>query len=114
MRELVGDFHASRYASCLAHLGKLLPDLLIDLHLRPHVAQLYADIRSKALVQYFSPFVSVDMRRMALAFNVEVVELEKELAALIMSGAIPVRNCSSLDSLFFCVALVFLHLSNFT
>jgi len=24
------------------------PDLLLDLHLRPHVDQLYADIRSKA------------------------------------------------------------------
>jgi COP9 signalosome complex subunit 1 len=31
------------------------------------------------------------MRRMATVFNVEVGELEKELAALIMAGAIPAR-----------------------
>jgi len=91
VRDLVNDFFSSRYASCLSHLDKLKPDLLIDIHLRPHVAQLYADIRSKAMIQYFLPFVSVDMQRMAAAFNVDVVELEKELAALIMAGAIPAR-----------------------
>jgi len=91
VRELVNDFYSSRYASCLDYLGKLKPHLLVDIHLWPHVSQLYANIRSKALVQYFSPYVSVDMRRMATAFNVEVVELEKELAALIMAGAIPAR-----------------------
>jgi len=90
-REIVHDFHSSRYASCLAALETLRPDLLLDLHLRPHVDQLYADIRSKALVQYFSPFVAVDLCRMASAFNVEVDSLEKEIAALIMSGCIPAR-----------------------
>jgi COP9 signalosome complex subunit 1 len=91
VRELVNDFHSTRYASCLGYLAKLKPLLLVDVYLRPHVSQLYANIRSKALVQYFSPYVSVDMRRMATAFNVAVVELEKELAALIMAGAIPAR-----------------------
>jgi hypothetical protein len=54
-------------------------------------AQLYEDVRSKALVQYFSPFVSIDMNLMATAFNVSVQALEKELAALIMAGQIPAR-----------------------
>lgn len=53
--------------------------------------QLYVDVRSKALVQYFSPFVTVDMRLMATAFNVEIEALEKELAQLIMNGQIPAR-----------------------
>ena len=74
-REIVHDFHSSRYASCLAALETVRrdaspatcrpprprhvrdtstprprrQDLLLDLHLRPHVEQLYADIRSKAL-----------------------------------------------------------------
>ena len=46
-------------------VGHLSQDLLLDIHLREHVSTLYEDIRSKALIQYFSPFVSVDMRRMA-------------------------------------------------
>ena len=72
-------------------LEKLKPDLLLDLHLHDHVAQLYADVRSRALVQYFSPFVTVDMRLMAEAFSVDVDVLEKELAKLIMSQQIAAR-----------------------
>jgi len=91
VREAVHDFFHSRYASCLDYLDKLKPDLLLDLHLHDHVKQLYDDVRSKALVQYFSPFVSVDMKLMATAFNVSVEALEKELAALIMAQQIPAR-----------------------
>ena len=91
VREAAHDFFQSRYASCLAHLEKLRPDLLLDLHLHDHVKQLYDDVRSKALVQYFSPFVTVDMRLMATAFNVGVDGLEKELAKLIMDKQIAAR-----------------------
>merc|ERR1712137_1438581 len=77
VRELVHDFYASRYASCLAYLEKLKPDLMLDIHLHAHVGTLYEDIRSKALIQYFSPFVTVDMSRMAAAFNTEVKDLEQ-------------------------------------
>lgn len=65
VREAATDFFHSRYGSCLSQLEKLKPDLMLDLHLHDHVATLYADIRSKALVQYFSAFVTVDMARMA-------------------------------------------------
>jgi len=91
VREAVHDFFHSKYASCLALLEKLKPDLLMDIHLHDHVAQLYTDVRSKALVQYFSPFVTVDMKLMANAFNVDVDALEKELAKLIMAGDIAAR-----------------------
>ena len=42
-------------------------------------------------MQYFSPFVSVDMTLMASAFNTPVEALEKELAQLIMDGKIASR-----------------------
>jgi COP9 signalosome complex subunit 1 len=48
-------------------------------------------VRSKALVQYFSPYVTVDMAKMAAAFNADVDALEKELAQLIMSRQIAAR-----------------------
>ncbi|EOD29863.1 hypothetical protein EMIHUDRAFT_468481 [Emiliania huxleyi CCMP1516] len=54
-REIVHDFHSSRYASCLAALETLRRDASL----------------ANALVQYFSPFVAVDLCRMASAFNVE-------------------------------------------
>ena len=91
VREAVADFYNSRYAACLSYLDRLRPDLALDMHLHDHVGQLYEDVRSKALVQYFSPFVTVDMKLMASAFNVGVDALEKELAALIMSKQIPAR-----------------------
>jgi len=91
VREACHDFFHSKYASCLALLEKLKPDLVLDIHLHDHMQQLYTDVRSKALVQYFSPFVTVDMKLMASAFNVDVDALEKELAKLIMGGQIPAR-----------------------
>jgi len=91
LRELINDFYASRYASCLAALDKLKPRLLLDIHLHQHVESLYQKIRSKALIQYFSPFMSVDLNTMAASFNTSVQGLEKELAKLIMEGTIPAR-----------------------
>eukprot|EP00741_Cyanophora_paradoxa_P023644 tig00021608_g22838.t1 len=91
VRELLNDFYGSRYAACLNTLNKLEGDLVLDIHLHPHVAALYSQIRNKALVQYFSPFSSVDLNTMAEAFNSRVTDLEKEIAALITEGHIQAR-----------------------
>jgi len=91
IREMINDFYSSRYKSCLGHLEKLKPDLLLDIHLYDHIEGLYQRIRNKALIQYFSPFISVDLSAMATAFNTTVAGLEKELAKLIMEGAISAR-----------------------
>jgi len=66
-------------------------DLLLDIHLHQHVNSLYQQIRNRALIQYFSPFVSVDLATMAKAFNTEVNGLEKELSGLISEGNIKAR-----------------------
>jgi COP9 signalosome complex subunit 1 len=72
-------------------LLSLQPELELDLHLHDHVESLYQKIRNKAIVQYFSPFTSVDLNTMAQAFNTEVPILEKELAGLIMENSIQAR-----------------------
>ena len=41
--------------------------------------------------QYFSPYVSADMRKMAVAFNTTVAALEDELMQLILDGQINAR-----------------------
>ena len=43
------------------------------------------------LPQYFSPYVSVDLHRMASAFNTSVSALEDELTHLILDGQISAR-----------------------
>lgn len=41
--------------------------------------------------QYFSPYVSADMNKMAVAFNTTVADLEDELTQLILEGLINAR-----------------------
>ena len=45
---MVYDFYGSRYASCLAHLQKMLPVLRLDIFLSSHVDALYEAVRSSA------------------------------------------------------------------
>jgi len=91
LREIIQDFYASRYASCLKYLEKIKSRLQLDIHLHEHVESLYQKIRNKALIQYFSPFISVDLNTMASAFNTNVAGLERELSRLIMDNSIQAR-----------------------
>eukprot|EP01113_Clastostelium_recurvatum_P018008 TRINITY_DN2124_c0_g1_i1.p1 TRINITY_DN2124_c0_g1~~TRINITY_DN2124_c0_g1_i1.p1 ORF type:complete len:436 (+),score=129.42 TRINITY_DN2124_c0_g1_i1:32-1339(+) len=91
LRELLNDFYDSKYTSMLRHLENIRSDVQLDLHLGPHVSSLYEKIRSKALIQYFTPFSSVDLNTMATSFNTTPSLLEKELAKLITEGSIQAR-----------------------
>jgi len=91
VQQLLSDFYDSKYANCLQSLEVVKNDLLLDIHLHDHIGALYERVRSKALVQYFSPYVAVDMNKMAAAFQTSVSELEKELAKLIADGVIAAR-----------------------
>jgi len=63
----------------------------LDVYMNAHVDKLYAMVRSKALIQYFTPFASVQMPMMAQAFSTTVPELQKELTQLIMKKDIKAR-----------------------
>jgi COP9 signalosome complex subunit 1 len=93
IRELITDFCATRYSSCLAYMQRMRPDLILDPYLGrdDHVDRLFHKIRSKALVQYVHPFETVDMDRMAAVFKMDVKSLEAELVPLIESKAISFR-----------------------
>src|SRR6185436_5239607 len=90
VREAISRFYASQYAQCLSLLDEIKENLLLDLYLAPHVTKLYEMIRSRALIQYFSPYMSADMTRMAAAFNTSVPALENEVMQLILDGQIQV------------------------
>jgi COP9 signalosome complex subunit 1 len=91
MRDLINDFYSSKYGSCLDKLSRFHNDLQLDIHLHDHIKFLYERIRNKAIVQYFSPFLSVDLATMAKAFNTDIQGLERELSRLIMEGVISAR-----------------------
>nr|CAD7577418.1 unnamed protein product [Timema californicum] len=61
------------------------------MYIAPHVNALYTQIRNRALIQYFSPYLSADMHRMADSFNTTVLALEDELMQLILEGQIQAR-----------------------
>jgi len=69
-RKIIEDFYQSKYTSCLQGLEQIKSELQLDIHLHDHVAGLFQEIRKRALIQYFSPFLSVDMNKMAATFNV--------------------------------------------
>lgn len=79
---------------------------MLDIHLHDHVETLYDQIRSKALIQYTHPFVSVDLNMMANAFKTSVAGLEKELEALITDNQIQVMDGLAVPVC--CVCLVML------
>lgn len=90
LRDAITKFYNSMYARCLSILDEIKDNLLLDIYLAPHVSNLYNLIRNRALVQYFSPYLSADMNRMAIAFNTNVILLEDELMHLILDGQIQV------------------------
>ena len=86
-----GAFHSLRIFAAKTTAFSSQGDLLLDIYLHNHVENLYQSIRKKALVQYFSPFLSVDMHKMAQSFNTTVTQLESEVATLVMDGQIQGR-----------------------
>lgn len=91
IRDIVFKFYESKYAQCLKLLNEMRDNLLLDIYLAPHVNKLYTQIRNRALIQYFSPYMSADMRKMSEAFNCTVSELENEIMQLILDGQIQAR-----------------------
>eukprot|EP01091_Cochliopodium_minus_P012347 TRINITY_DN371_c0_g1_i1.p1 TRINITY_DN371_c0_g1~~TRINITY_DN371_c0_g1_i1.p1 ORF type:complete len:431 (+),score=135.91 TRINITY_DN371_c0_g1_i1:253-1545(+) len=91
MQQVISDFYNSKYSTSLATLEKIRGDFEVDLHLNSHVPKLYEKIRAKAIIQYFSPYSSVDLNLMSENFNTTPEKLEKELADMIVSDIIQAR-----------------------
>lgn len=91
LRDIIFKFYESKYAQCLKLLDEIKDNLLLDMYIAPHINTLYTQIRNRALIQYFCPYLSADMRTMALAFNRTVDELENEVMQLILDGQIQAR-----------------------
>ncbi|XP_015789358.1 COP9 signalosome complex subunit 1 [Tetranychus urticae] len=91
LRDAISKFYDSKYASCLSIASEMKDNLFLDIYLAPHIKILYNMIRNLALVQYFSPYLSADMNKMAAAFNTNVNALENELMQLILDGQIQAR-----------------------
>jgi len=91
LREVIQCFYESRYGQCLKLLEEMKDNLLLDMYLAPHINTLFSMIRNRGLVQYFSPYSSADLVKMAQSFNTTLPDLENELMKLILDGSIQAR-----------------------
>ncbi|KAH9983782.1 26S proteasome subunit RPN7-domain-containing protein, partial [Russula vinacea] len=88
MKELLDAWMASNFRAVLGLLEKSSARYLLDPLLGPHVANLTALIRSRAVVLYFQPFATIRLERMSTAFGWTVEDTEREVVALIQRGEI--------------------------
>merc|ERR1719326_1444273 len=58
--------------------------LSLDVPLHSQILDLCQQIRSKGMVQYFAPFLSVSLHSMAEAFNTNVEGIQSEVAQLVI------------------------------
>ena len=88
MREALRHYSRAEYGRCLALLqaGALRRDLLLDVHLRPHVPALLDMIRDRCIVQYFQAYSSVSLEKMGNVFGCAAGEMEDVVARLLIGG----------------------------
>lgn len=83
IRRAISYFVSSKYSPCLSILDSYKADYLLDIYLQCHIPQLYYEIRSKAIQQYFIPFSCVTFSALATAFNTDERTIEFELTQMI-------------------------------
>lgn len=86
IRRAISFFVSSKYSSCLSILDAYRSDYLLDIHLQKHFEDIYSQIRSKAIQQYFIPFSCVTISAVATAFDTNEEKIEHELKTLIKRG----------------------------
>jgi len=91
IRDLVNHFYNSRFSKCLNMLEAMKATLRLDVWFKPHIASVFKSIKQKALQEYVSPYLSVDLRKMAPAFNTTVDQVELDVAELIQSDRVQAR-----------------------
>ncbi|CCC12045.1 hypothetical protein SMACR_02267 [Sordaria macrospora] len=91
IRRAITQFVNGRYAACIEILESYRPDYLLDIYLQKHVPKLYADIRTKSIVQYLKPFSCVRLDTMQKAFNGPGPSIEDELFTMIKDGKLNAR-----------------------
>jgi len=91
LKEIVAAFYESKYKLALELLDRYHPRAALDLHLNPHLPALMTAIKNRAVVQYFSPFGSVSLERMASAFGWSEEAMMRDVVELVQSGNLKAR-----------------------
>ncbi|OLL24403.1 COP9 signalosome complex subunit 1 [Neolecta irregularis DAH-3] len=90
-KELIQSFYNAKYSVCFDILRRYKPDFLLDIYLSEHVEKLYNEIKERAVTQYFQPFTSVSMEKMAEAFGWTYSEIFALVKKLVQDGKMEAR-----------------------
>lgn len=89
MREALRHYSRAEYGQCISILQHTVQrDLLIDIHLQPHVPVLFDMIREKCIEQYFQPYSSASLVKMGNVFGCTLDEMETIVVKLIGNGSL--------------------------
>ncbi|KAL8914031.1 MAG: hypothetical protein Q9171_001282 [Xanthocarpia ochracea] len=91
IRRAITFFVSSKFSACLSILDSYRSDYLLDIHLQRHLGELYFQIRSKAIQQYFIPFSRVTFAALASAFDTDEQTIEQELTGMIKGKHLDAR-----------------------
>lgn len=69
IRRAINLFCASKYGQCLEILEGYRADYLLDIYLQDHVADIFKQVRTKSIIQYFEPFSRVTLAALSETFG---------------------------------------------
>ena len=90
-RQLASTFLQGDFSSCLSTLSQVASDLALDPFMAPHTGRLLQLIRQRCLVDYITPYCTIDLNVMAARFNTTLDALEKELVSMIGRSVVEAR-----------------------
>lgn len=91
LKDVIQHYYNSRFLQALQSLEENTTRFKLDIHLARHVDDVLKRIKDKMVEQYFEPFRSVKIDKMASAFGWNSDTLEKVLIKLIEAGSMKAR-----------------------
>ncbi|GAU92725.1 hypothetical protein RvY_04772 [Ramazzottius varieornatus] len=91
IRNLIENFHKSKFRQFLQAFEEQRNTLLLDLLFASHVEPVFRLIRQRGIVEYFRCYASVTLAEMAQEFRYTVAELQEELVKMILGNQLPAR-----------------------
>lgn len=90
-RAILSDYTSSRYASAFGYLDAMTQDRKLDFHLGAHWDELLGEVRDRAIVQYFTPFLSIRLSSLMDVFGMDAPTLDSHIIRLIQHNRLQAR-----------------------
>lgn len=98
MRDSLRYFERADYGQGLRLLYSMESEMRLDLHLGPHVDNLFSKIKERCMVLYFYPYSCVSLKTMGECFFMTLTEVEEAVEKLILEGRIKEARINAKDN----------------